>query len=225
MLCTSPIEQDLETLTHDAEMRRGIIAGVNAMHQIPASFEKHRQGMVAEARRGELWEPFVFLHPCEMWLDVFEANVGNMRDEVYWSLLLKIYNRLDGVVGEQDRFLRLFLAPGRSREHAIDAWSRGFLERRPDPCMLYRGCAGVFWPYLSWSLSRRATLFFAYRASERLNDPECPPVVIVGTAFKKDILAMISKDDLAEVIISPECVSEVRRHTLLRLQQPISCYM
>lgn len=220
-----PSEQDLRILMHDSELRRGIVTNINKWHQLPASSEKDRQGMIAEARRDKHWERLVFLHSCETWLDVFEAHAGDMPDEIYWPLLIKLYTHLDGIVGAQARFLRLFLAPGRSREHAIDARSRSLLDDLPDPCMLYRGYAGISASDLSWSLSRRIALFFAYRAFEWLSDPEFPPVLIIGKACKKDFLAMCLERDEAEVILAPDYVSEVRRRTLPRLERPIIEYM
>lgn len=220
-----PLEQDLNTLVHDSELRRGIVTNINKWHQLPASSEKDRQNMIAEARRDKHWERLVFLHSCETWLDVFEAHAGDMRDEVYWPLLIKLYTHLDCIGGAQTRFLRLFLAPGRSREHAIDARSRTLLANRPDPCMLYRGYAGMSGIDLSWSLSRRIAMFFAYRAFERLGDHECPPVLVIGKAFKKDFLAICVERDEAEVIIAGDYVSEVRRRTLPRLERPVIEYM
>jgi len=188
--------------------------GIRQLYQIrlpdPAAYGR----AIEEARRLMDWERLVFLHEPARWLDVFEQHAAAMDDGSYWRVLLRIYCRLDVVAVHNRRFRSLFKSRPVERALRIDPVYIHLFDAQPDEMRIYRGYAGPYAAGFSWTLSLRIAKFFAYRAQERLGDPQIRPHVLMGLAQKKDIVSLILSGPEAEVIIDPRLVTHKKRRTL-----------
>ena len=191
-----------------------IQAGLRRMHQIRVEDPQTRADAIDEARRLMNWERLVFLHEPAQWLDVFEQHAARMDDGSYWRVLLRIYCRLDTVAAHTRRFRRLFKSRPVEPALRIDPVYIHWFHAQPDQMKIYRGYAGPFAAGFSWTLNRRIAKFFAYRAQERLCDPQIRPQVLMGLAQKKDVVTLVLSGTEAEVIIDPRLVTHKKRRTL-----------
>jgi hypothetical protein len=145
---------------------------------------------------------------------VFEQHAAAMDDGSYWRVLLRIYCRLDLVSVHNRRFRRLFKARPVEPALRVDPLFIDFFHAQPDQLTIYRGYAGPYAAGFSWTRSFRIAKFFAYRALERIGDPQIRPQVLMGLAQKKDVVTMVASGTEAEVIIDPRLVTAKKRRTL-----------
>lgn len=188
--------------------------GLRQTHQIRMADPQARAQAIDEARRLMDFQRLVFLHEPAQWLDVFEQHAAEMDDGTYWRVLLRIYCRLDIVAVHNRRFRRLFKSRPVEPALRIDPVYIHRFHAQPDQTKIYRGYAGPFAAGFSWTLSRRIAKFFAYRAQERLKNPQIRPQVLMGLAQKKDVVSLVLSGPEAEVIIDPRLVTHKKRRTL-----------
>ena len=188
--------------------------GLRELHQIKLPDSQVRAHAIDHARCSKDWERLVFLHEPAEWLDVFEHHAAAMDDGTYWRVLLLIYCRLDIVAVHNKRFRRLFKLRPVEPALRIDPVYIHLFHAQPDQVKIYRGYAGPYSLGFSWTLSLRIAKFFAYRAQERLGDPQICPQIITGLAQKKDIVTLVLSGPEAEVIIDPTLVTNKKRRTL-----------
>ena len=119
-------------------------------------------------------------------------------DDRYWTILSRIYWRLQFTYSNFDLFHQLFRADRPGRENLMEPDERDVLARLPDVLTVYRGYASEdddeqdFADGIAWTLDRRRAVWFANRHRE----PEIAHRLITGKVLKKDVWGYFDGRDL-----------------------------
>ena len=199
------VELDLELadhLTEETGKRPWIFHPLLIAEYFPEKNAEYNEGFYSKCNartEAELhgdWSLYVLLHEKPFRLDALWEVHPSLTDAEYWKLLGKTYVSME-FPGQDPYLLDFFQSERRSRELLMDEAEQQFLDRLPDPIVVYRGYRGEDGKRgLSWTLSPTLASWFAHRL-----DGE--PRVVRSVCEKSLVFAALLGRHEAEIVLDP----------------------
>jgi len=193
------------------------IAGVN-IPGLPNRQLARKKAHLVRAREAGDWDTVVFLHErpwrADALFELVEEFGDRISDADYWRLVGRVWVDSENIWENTDAWTYLLGAQRRHRlaimggDDTLDATNRAMYDALPENVVVYRGCQQALNEEgLSWTTDKAKARWFARRFHERRDGP---PIVLVGTVAKADVIACFTDRGESEVVVAEGSVDVQR---------------